>query len=96
MAKQNPNANQQGGPQGRPIGNYNTGGQAGESVQDGGQRPADQPGGPFLGKSAMSTKRIAPAGNPNPDNPPPGCGNPGKTDTPGAKGKQDARQNPKL
>src|ERR1700722_16995645 len=44
MAKQNPNKNQQNqqrGQQSRPVGNYNPGGQAGESVRGGGQRPAD-------------------------------------------------------
>ncbi len=35
---------------------YNPGGQLGKSVRGGGQRPAKDPGGPFLGKSAKSTK----------------------------------------
>ena len=35
---------------------YNPGGQLGKSVQGGGQRPAKQPGGPFLGKGAKSGK----------------------------------------
>ena len=97
MAKQNPNKTQQGGQQSRPVGNYNSGGQAGESVQGGGQRRADEPGGPFLGKSATSTKERSDAsqGNPNPGNPPPGSTNPGQTGTPGGKGKQDAPQNQK-
>jgi hypothetical protein len=84
MAKQNPNKNQQnrqnqqnqqGGQQSRPVGDYNPGGQAGKSVQGGGQRPADEPGGPFLGRSATSTKEQSNAnpGNPNPGNPPPGA-----------------------
>lgn len=100
MAKQNPDKNQpnqQGGQQSRPVGSYNPGGQAGESVQGGGQRPADEPGGPILGKSAKSTKEQSDAspGNPNPGNPPPGSANPGQTGTPGGKGKQDAPQNQK-
>jgi hypothetical protein len=33
-------------------GTYNPGNQAGKSVQEGGQAPADEPGGPFLGKGA--------------------------------------------
>jgi hypothetical protein len=86
MAKQNPNKSQQDGHKSQPIGNYNPGGQAGESVQGGGQRPAGEPGGPFLGKSAGNLKR---------DNPPPGSANPGQTGTPGGKGKQDAPQNQK-
>lgn len=35
---------------------YNPGGQLGKKVQEGGQRPAKQPGGPFLGEAAKSTK----------------------------------------
>jgi hypothetical protein len=97
MAKQNPNKTQQAGQRRRPAGNYNRGGRAGESVQGGGQRPADEPGGPFLGKSATKTKERSDAspGNPNPGNPPPGSTNPGQTGTPGGKGKQDAPQNQK-
>ena len=81
MANRKPNQdqqNQQGG-KSRPVGSYNPGGQAGESVQSGGQRPADQPGGPFLGKSAGTA--------------PPDSANPEQTGTPGGKGKQDAPEN---
>jgi hypothetical protein len=61
-------------------GTYNPGNQAGKPVQGGGLRPADEPGGPFLGKGAGSkTPEI----------------NPGKTGTPGGKGEQDAPQNQK-
>jgi hypothetical protein len=61
-------------------GNYNPGNQAGKPVQGGGLRPADDPGGPFLGKGAGSkTPKI----------------NPGKTCTPVGKGEQDAPQNQK-
>ena len=61
-------------------GTYNPGNQAGKPVQGGGLRPADEPGGPFLGKGAGSkTPKI----------------NPGKTCTPGGKGEQDAPQNQK-
>jgi hypothetical protein len=61
-------------------GTYNPGNQAGKPVRGGGQRPADEPGGPFLGKGAGSkTPEI----------------NPGKTGTPGGKGEQDAPQNQK-
>ena len=35
---------------------YNPGNQLGKSVKGGGQRPAKQPGGPFLGKGAKSGK----------------------------------------
>jgi hypothetical protein len=83
MADQNSDRKRQtrrGGEQSRPVGNYNPGGQAGESVEGGGQRPADEPGGPSLGKSA---------GNPSA-----GSANPG-TSGPDGKGKQDARQNQK-
>ena len=74
MADRNSNQkNQRGGKQSRPVGNYNPGGQAGESVQGGGQRPADEPGGPFLGRSA---------GKPSP-----GRANTRQTGTPGGKGK---------
>jgi hypothetical protein len=55
-------------------GTYNPGNQAGKPVQGGGLRPADEPGGPFLGKGAGSkTPEI----------------NPGKTGTPGGKGEQE-------
>jgi hypothetical protein len=53
MANRKPNQNQQGN-QSRPIGNYNPGNQVGKSVQGGGQRPANKPGGPFLGASAST------------------------------------------
>jgi hypothetical protein len=49
------------GQQSRPVGGYNPGGQAGKSVQGGGQRPANDPGGPFLGKSATITTEPAEA-----------------------------------
>jgi hypothetical protein len=61
-------------------GSYNPGGQAGESVQSGGQRPADEPGGPFLGKAAGKPRNQ---------------GNPGETGSPGGKGKQEAPRNQK-
>jgi hypothetical protein len=67
---------------------YNPGGQLGKSVQGGGQRPAKQPGGPFLGKGATSGKS-------NTGNPQPGSAKPGQTGTPGGKGKQDTPQNQK-
>jgi hypothetical protein len=100
MAKQNPNKkqqNQQGGRNSRPVGNYNPGGQAGKTVQGGGQRPADEPGGPFLGRSATSAKEQSDAslGNPNPGNAPPGSANPDQTGMAGEKGKQHAPQNQK-
>jgi hypothetical protein len=38
---------------------YNPGGQLGKSVQSGGQRPAKDPKGPFLGRSATSRKTSA-------------------------------------
>jgi hypothetical protein len=42
-------------------GTYNPGNQAGKDVQEGGLRPADEPGGPFLGKGAGSkTPKINP------------------------------------
>jgi hypothetical protein len=63
---------------------YNPGNQLGKSVQDGGQRPAKQPGGPFLGKGATSGKS-------NTGNPQPASANPGQTGTLGGKGKQDTR-----
>jgi hypothetical protein len=50
-------------------GTYNPGNQAGKPVQGGGQRPAGEPGGPFLGKGA---------GSKTPENI-----NSGKTGTPG-------------
>jgi hypothetical protein len=67
---------------------YNPGGQLGKSVQSGGQRPAKQPGGPFLGKGATSGKSKT-------GNVQPGSANPGQTGTPGGKGKQDSPQNQK-
>jgi hypothetical protein len=67
---------------------YNPGGQLGKSVQGGGQRPAKQPGGPFLGKGATS-------GRSNAGNPEPGSPKPGQSRTPGGKGKQDTPQNQK-
>lgn len=52
---------------------YNPGGQKGESVQGGGQRPAKDPNGPFLGKSSNSAKaspgKDSAAGTTNPDQP---------------------------
>lgn len=41
-------------PRSQPVGNYNPGGQAGQSVQSGGQRPVDAPGAPFLGRGSNS------------------------------------------
>jgi hypothetical protein len=42
-------------------GTYNPGNQAGKDVQEGGLRPADGPGGPFLGKGVGSkTPKINP------------------------------------
>ncbi len=64
---------------GHVPGTYNPGNQAGKPVQESGQRPADEPGGPFLGKGAGSK---APKINP-------------RQTTPGGKGKQDAPQNQK-
>jgi hypothetical protein len=84
MADQNPKDRQRNKPdeaQSRPVGNYNPGGQAGESVQSGGQRPADEPGGPNLGRQKGDPSR--------------GTTNPGQTGTPGGKGKHDAPQNQK-
>ena len=43
---------------------YNPGNQLGKSVKSGGQRPANQPGGPFLGKGAKGGKSNT--GNPQP------------------------------
>jgi hypothetical protein len=80
MADENSNRKQQNqgdAERSRPVGNYNIGGQKGESVQDGGQHPADEPGGPFLGKSTNSS---------------PGSANPGKTGTPDGNGKHNAPQ----
>jgi hypothetical protein len=48
---------------------YNPGGQLGKSVLGGGQRPAKQPGGPFLGKGARSGKSGTPAGKGKQDTP---------------------------
>jgi hypothetical protein len=67
---------------------YNPGNQLGKSVQGGGQRPANQPGGPFLGKGAKSGKSNA-------GNPQPGSANPGQTGTLDGKGKQNTPQNQK-
>jgi hypothetical protein len=67
---------------------YNPGGQLGKSVQGGGQRPAKQPGGPFLGKGATSGKF-------NTRNPQPGGAKPGQIGTLGGKGKQNTPRNPK-
>lgn len=54
---------------------YNPGNQIGKSVRRGGQRPAKDPDGPFLGKSATSTK--ARSGSSNLDKPRSGrTGNP--------------------
>ena len=39
-------------------GTYNPGNQAGKPVQGGGLRPADEPGGPFLGKGA-GTRQLS-------------------------------------
>jgi hypothetical protein len=61
-------------------GTYNPGNQAGKPVQGGGLRPADEPGGPFLGKGAGSKRSKI---------------KPGKTGTPGEKGERDASQNQK-
>jgi hypothetical protein len=61
-------------------GTYNPGNQAGKPVQGRGLRPADEPGGPFLGKGAGGkTPKI----------------NPGKTDTAVGKGEQAALKNQK-
>jgi hypothetical protein len=68
---------------------YNPGNQLGKSVQSGGQRPAEQPSGPFLGKGVTSGKSKT--GNP----PQTGSKNPGQTGTPDGKGKQDTPQNQK-
>jgi hypothetical protein len=67
---------------------YNPGNQLGKSVQSGGQRPANQPGGPFLGKGATSGKS-------NTGNPQPASANPGQPGTLGGKGKQDTPRNQK-
>jgi hypothetical protein len=50
---------------------YNPGGQRGKSVRGGGQRPAKDPKGPFLGKSAMGAhaKRSTPATKPGASRP---------------------------
>ena len=81
MANRKPNQNRQNqqGNQRRPVGNYNPGNQAGKSVQGGPQRPANTPGGPFLGASTST--------------PPTGSAHPEQTRTPRGKGKQDAPQN---
>jgi hypothetical protein len=67
---------------------YNPGNQLGKSVTGGGQRPANQPGGPFLGKGAKSGKS-------NTGNPQAGSANPGQTGTLGGKGKLNTPQNQK-
>lgn len=67
---------------------YNPGGQLGKSVQGGGQRPANQPGGPFLGKGANSGKS-------NTGNPQAGRANRGQTGSLGGKEKPDTPQNQK-
>ena len=67
---------------------YNPGGQSGKSVQGGGQRPAKEPGGPFLGKGAKSGKS-------NTGNPQPGSANPGQTGRLSGKGKLNTLQNQK-
>jgi hypothetical protein len=49
---------------------YNPGGQLGRSVQSGGLRPAKDPKGPFLGKSATrNSKPRSRSVNPNPGQP---------------------------
>jgi hypothetical protein len=65
---------------------YNPGGQRGKSIRGSGQRPAKDPKGPFLGKSASSSKGSQ--GNPNPRR-----SASGQTGTRGGKGKHDASQN---
>jgi hypothetical protein len=60
-------------------GTYNPGNQAGKDVQGSGQRPADEPGGPFLGKGEGRRPKI----------------NPQQTGTPGGKGKQATPQSQK-
>jgi hypothetical protein len=67
---------------------YNPGGQLGKSVQGGGQRPANQPGGPFLGKGAKSEKS-------NTGNPQSGSASPGPTGTLGGNEKQNTPRNQK-
>ena len=57
---------------------YNPGNQLGKSVQGGGQRPAKQPGEPFLGKGATSGKS-------NTGNPQPASANPGQPGTLGGR-----------
>jgi hypothetical protein len=61
-------------------GSYNPGNQAGKDVQGGGQRPAHEPGGPFLGKGEGGKRPKM---------------NPQQTGTPGGKGKQAAPQSQK-
>ena len=61
-------------------GSFNPGNQAGKPVQGGGQRPADEPGGPFLGKGAGSTTPMI---------------DPAKTGTTGGKAEQDAPKDQK-
>jgi hypothetical protein len=69
---------------------YNPGGQLGKSVQGGGQRPAKEPNGPFLGKGATSRKTSP--DNSNPDNPPFGSNNSRQTGAESESGKKDARK----
>ncbi len=61
-------------------GTYNPGNQAGKDVQGGGQRPADEPGGSFLGKGEGSKRPKM---------------NPRQTGTPGEKAKQATQQSQK-
>jgi hypothetical protein len=67
---------------------YNPGNQLGKSVKGGGQLPANQPDGPFLGKGAKSGKS-------NTGKPQAGSANPGQTGTLGGKGKLNTLQNQK-
>ena len=61
-------------------GTYNPGNQAGKTVEGGGQRPADEPGGPFLGKGGGSKRPKA---------------NPQQTGAPGPEGTQPPPQSQK-
>lgn len=69
---------------------YNPGGQLGKSVRGAGQRPVKDLKGPFLGKSARSSK--ASHGNPNPRSESTVSG---PTGTRRAKGKHDVAQKQK-
>jgi hypothetical protein len=62
---------------------YNPGGQIGKSVEGGGQKPAKDPDGPFLGKAAKS----APT---NKDSPPDDPAKAARTKKPGEKDEPDA------